>query len=58
VFTRVSEDFRQILVHDEFRPRRFMAVFGAHLGAYVGGVLAIAAAVWSIRGERKEFPVF
>ena len=44
-FAWTSQDFREMLRHDQWRPRRFMAVYGAHLGAYAGGVLGTFIAV-------------
>jgi hypothetical protein len=53
-FTPFSADFRQMLARDEMRPRRFMAVFGEHLGGYVGGVLGtVVAVVKVIRARRR-----
>ncbi len=48
-----SDDFRQMLRHDEMRPRRFMIAFGIHLGGYIGGLLGAAWAVITIRRERR-----
>jgi hypothetical protein len=49
-----SNDFTQMLRHDEMRPHRFIAVFGIHLGGYIGGLLGIIAAVISIFRMRKK----
>jgi hypothetical protein len=49
-----SEDFHQMVLHDEFRPRRFMCVYGIHLGGYVGGLAGTLAAVWLIRRQRGK----
>jgi hypothetical protein len=38
---------------DEFRPYRFMAVFGVHLGGYVGGLAGTIAAAGMIFHKRK-----
>jgi hypothetical protein len=51
-----SEDFRQMVRHDEFRPRRFMCVYGIHLGGYVGGLIGTILAVVLIRRERYAIP--
>lgn len=51
---RISEDFRQMLLHDEFRPRRFMGVYGIHLGGYIGGAIGTVVAVLSIRRARRK----
>ncbi len=51
-FTRFSSDFAQMLARDEMRPRRFMAVFGIHLGGYVGGLVGLIAScaiIWRKR---------
>lgn len=49
-----SQDFYQMLLHNEFRPYRFMAVFGIHLGGYVGGLLGCATAVLYVRDQRRK----
>lgn len=49
-----SEDFRQMVAHDEFRPHRFMGVYGIHLGGYVGGLAGTVWAVVSILGQRRS----
>jgi hypothetical protein len=54
VFAWWSEDFRQMLARDEFRPRRFMMVFGIHLGGYVGGLVGMLVAAGSIVWERRR----
>jgi len=40
--------FREIVSEDLWRPGHFMAVWGAHLGGYIGGGLGTAWAVWRI----------
>lgn len=52
--TNVSEDFRQMVLHDEFRPFQFMMVYGIHLGGYIGGALGTVAAIVSILRERRN----
>jgi hypothetical protein len=52
-FTLLSTDFHEMLRRDEFRPRRFMLVFGLHLGGYVGALLGTAAAVLRVRRDRR-----
>lgn len=47
-----SEDFRQMIRHDEFRPRRFMCVYGIHLGGYIGGLLGTILVVALIQRRR------
>jgi len=49
---RFSADFPLMLREDLWRPRRFMCVYGIHLGGYVGGMLGAAWAVISIRRRR------
>ncbi len=52
--TPFSHDFSEMVRRNEFRPHRFMAVFGVHLGGYVGGLAGAAlAAVW-ILTQRKN----
>ncbi|MCY2951258.1 MAG: hypothetical protein NTU53_04680 [Planctomycetota bacterium] len=47
---RFSGDFAELVREDLFRPRRFMCVYGIHLGGYVGGLIgAIAGVVWIVR---------
>ena len=50
-----SDDFREMLRLNEFRPHRFMLVYGVHLGGYVGGLFGTAAAVVSVLRERRRF---
>ena len=45
---RWSADFRVMVAQDEWRPYRFMCVFGMHLGGYIGGLLAMAV------GDRRH----
>jgi hypothetical protein len=54
LFTHFSHDFHEMLRRDEFRPRRFMLVFGLHLGGYAGALLGTAAAVLQVRRERRR----
>jgi hypothetical protein len=51
---RWSADFHQMVLHNEFRPRRFMCVYGIHLGGYIGGLVGTLAAVWLIRRQRSK----
>lgn len=53
----ISEDFRQMVLRDEFRPFRFLAVFGVHLGGYVGGIAGTIWAAIVIRRARKGLPI-
>ena len=50
----VIDDFAEMLRRDQFRPRRFMAVYGIHLGGYIGGLLGTIIAVLQVRGRRKK----
>jgi hypothetical protein len=50
----LSEDFREMLQRNEFRPRRFMTVYGIHLGGYIGGAIGAILAVLSIRRARRN----
>jgi len=55
--TRFSEDF-PLMVHDDlWRPRRFMCVYGIHLGGYIGGFAGAswaAASIWRRRGHERK----
>ena len=51
---RLSADFGEMVAHDDFRPYRFMAVYGTHLGGYVGGAIGTIWAVRSILIERTK----
>jgi hypothetical protein len=46
--------FDVLVAADLWRPARFMAVWGIHLGGYVGGGLGAAAAVWRIIVLRRR----
>jgi hypothetical protein len=50
----ISDDFREMVARNEFRPYQFMAVYGIHLGGYVGGLLGMIRAVISILRERAK----
>ena len=49
-----SDDFRQMIAHNEFRPYRFICVFGVHLGGYVGGLVGCVIAVFYILKLRQK----
>ena len=53
-FLPVNQDFREMLRRDEFRPRRFMAVYGVHLGGYAGGAIGTALAVATVVRQRRR----
>ena len=52
LLTWLSEDFAEMLRRDQFRPRRFMAVYGIHLGGYIGGLIGTIVTVISLRRKR------
>lgn len=47
LFTIIAEDFR-------FLPRQYLAVYGAHLGAYAGGFIGLVVAILRLLRLRKE----
>ncbi|MDP9173296.1 MAG: hypothetical protein M3O30_05460 [Planctomycetota bacterium] len=49
----MSADFTEMAASGLWRPRHFLAVYGIHLGGYVGGVLGMVYAVVSIRRRRQ-----
>ena len=53
-FLPFISDFREMVERDEWRPRRYMAVFGVHLGGYVGGVIGTVLSVVSVARERRR----
>lgn len=52
--TWLSDDFPMLLRDNLWRPYRFMAVYGMHLGGYIGGALAAVIAAVLIRRARKR----
>ena len=53
----LSSDMQSIATDPLFGPARFMCVWGIHLGGYVGGAIATAAAViWIVRARRIASP--
>ena len=52
--TRLSADFRVMVAQDEWRPYRFMCVYGIHLGGYIGGLLAMVVAIVHIVRQRRR----
>ena len=53
-FQSFNPDFGEMVAADQWRPYRFMAVFGEHLGGYVGGVIGTVVAVVLIIRQRKQ----
>ena len=53
--TWMSQDFRVMVASDEMRPFRLMAVYGLHLGGYVGaGIGCVGAMCWIIWQRRRS----
>ncbi len=53
LLTHLSADFEDLVSANLWRPRRFMATWGVHLGGYVGGLIGtVVAAAWVIRLRR------
>jgi hypothetical protein len=50
---RFHEDFPGMIANNLWRPRRFMTVFGIHLGGYAGALLALVVAVVRVRRQRR-----
>ena len=51
----LDDEFPALFRTDTWRPRRFLTVYGIHLGAYAGGVLGTVVAVVRIRRARARF---
>jgi hypothetical protein len=51
---RWNDDFADMLRLDQMRPRRFMTVYGIHMGAYVGGVVGTIAGCVSVQRARRR----
>jgi hypothetical protein len=52
--TGFSSDFGDMVAANVFRPYRFMAAWGVHLGDYAGGVIgSILASIWIIRSRTR-----
>jgi hypothetical protein len=49
----LNSDFQMLLAEDLWRPYRFMAVYGAHLGGYIGGLLGTIVVCVLLRRERR-----
>jgi ABC-type uncharacterized transport system YnjBCD permease subunit len=50
----ISPDFQNISELNLWRPHRYMAVYGIHLGGYIGGALATIYAATSIHRQRRS----
>lgn len=53
----VTSEFDPLVEQNLWRPRRFMAVFGIHLGGYLGGLLGTITAAVLIRRRRNQLDV-
>jgi hypothetical protein len=51
--TGASADFVEMTRTNIFRPRRFIATWGVHLGGYVGGLIGVIAGVTYILRRRR-----
>ncbi len=54
VMTSWHGDFRDMAAANLWRPGRFMATWGVHLGGYVGGLVGTVVAVWTTIGARRR----
>jgi len=54
MLTWVSADFGDMVRTNDWRPYRFMATFGVHLGAYFGGLVGIITAVVRVVRLRRR----
>ncbi len=54
--TRFDSDFVDMIEANEYRPYRFMAAWGVHLGGYIGGALGTIAIAGRILQVRLRFP--
>jgi len=50
----ISPDFKNIADTNLWRPHRFMAVYGIHLGGYIGGALAAIYGATRVHHERRS----
>ncbi len=54
--TSLDSDFAPMVDANMYRPQRFMAAWGVHLGGYVGGTVGtVAGVILIIRARRKEW---
>ncbi len=52
--TYLSNDFREMVAHNDYRPYEFMRVYGIHLGGYIGGFFGMVGAIVSIVRQRGK----
>ena len=52
----LNAEFPLLLKDNLWRPYRFMAVYGIHLGGYIGGLLGVFTAVGLIIRQRRSVP--
>jgi hypothetical protein len=52
--TWASDDFREMMRSDLFRPRRFIAAWGVHLGGYLGGLVGTIVEVTVVMRRRRR----
>jgi len=50
----ISSDFRLLRETNSFRPARFMATYGVHLGGYIGGAIGTVVTVGCVLLHRKK----
>ncbi len=50
-----NDDFAAMVRFDEWRPTRFMTVYGIHLGGYIGGLVGLVVAIISVRRQRRAW---
>ncbi len=50
----MGTDLAELARENLWRPRRFLLVYGIHLGGYVGSALALVVVFFSVRLERKK----
>jgi hypothetical protein len=57
LLTPFNEDFPILLKDNLWRPRRFMAVYGIHLGGYLGALLALSTSTLLVLRQRRRLRV-
>jgi len=53
-FGAFASMFEDVCKYTDWRPARFMAVWGIHLGGYAGGAIGTIIAVLTIRNKRRK----